>query len=116
MDLMKSACNLAAPLVALKNKRRQTYWWSAEIAELRNIAVKARRIWCIKHCSNNVDVIRKKDAYAKAKKALRNAIKKAKNAAWTELINSIDSDPWGLPYKLVMGRLRRSSPALSDSG
>lgn len=116
MDLMKSACNAAAPVVALKNKRRQTYWWSAEIAELRNIAVKARRNWCrSKYSSNNVDVICKKDAYTKAKKALRNVIKKAKNVAWTELINSIDSDPWGLPYKLVMGRLRRSSPALSET-
>lgn len=116
MDLMKSACNVAAPLVALKNKRRQTYWWSTEIAELRNITVKARRIWCrSKNSSNNVDVISKKDDYVKAKKTLRNAIKKAKNTAWTELINSIDSDPWGLPYKLVMGRLRRSSPALSET-
>lgn len=51
-----------------------------------------------------------------AKKALRNAVKKAKNAAWMELISSIDSDPWGLlPYKLVMGKLRRSSPALSET-
>jgi len=44
-DLMRNACNLAAPLVSCKNKRRQVYWWSEEISDLRRVAIRARRRW-----------------------------------------------------------------------
>jgi len=50
-----------------------------------------------------------------AKKSLRLEIRRAKSAAWAELISTLNSDPWGLPYKLVMGTLRKSSPALSET-
>lgn len=32
-----------------------------------------------------------------------------------ELIASIDEDPWGHPHRLVLNRLRRSSPGLTES-
>jgi len=32
-----------------------------------------------------------------------------------ELISTLNSDPWGLPYKLVIGKLRKSSPALTET-
>lgn len=53
-------------------------------------------------------------AYRDARRKLRGLIKKAKMNSWTELIASIEEDPWGLPYKLVMGRLGRSAPGLSE--
>lgn len=31
------------------------------------------------------------------------------------MIAAIDRDPWGLPYKIVMGKLRRSNPTLSET-
>jgi len=36
MSIMKNACNIAAPLVSCKNKRRQVYWWSGDISNLRS--------------------------------------------------------------------------------
>lgn len=30
-----------------------------------------------------------------------------------ELVATLDEDPWGLPYRLVLKRLRRSSPGLT---
>jgi len=48
------------------------------------------------------------------KKELRNAIKKSKVRAWDELIQTIDRDPWGLPYRIVIKKLRRSSPSLTE--
>lgn len=33
--IMTSACNVAAPLVAQKNARRQVYWWSEGVSRLR---------------------------------------------------------------------------------
>lgn len=116
MKIMNSACSVAAPLVSRRNRRRQAYWWSAEVAALRGSAVRARRLWSrSRRGGDPVDILAKRKAYAVAKKTLRKAIRKAKNASWAELITTIDSDPWGLPYKLVMGKLHRSSPALSET-
>ena len=39
---------------------------------------------------------------------LRIAIRKCKTESWKNLIETINSDPWGLPYKIVMDKLRRS--------
>ena len=39
---------------------------------------------------------------------LRIVIRKCKTESWGNLIKMINSDPWGLPYKIVMKKLRRS--------
>lgn len=44
MQIMKSACNVSAPLIKKNNVKRQAYWWSEEIAKHRRAAIKARRI------------------------------------------------------------------------
>ena len=36
------------------------------------------------------------------------AIRKCKTESWKNLIETINRDPWGLPYKIVMDKLRRS--------
>jgi len=53
--------------------------------------------------------------YRLAKKRLRTAIIAAKARAWGELLTLINEDPWGLPYKLVLGKLRPVSRALTES-
>lgn len=45
-----------------------------------------------------------------SRKALKFAIQKAKSHCWKEMLASVDSDPWGRPYKMVMGKLRGPSP------
>ncbi|KAL4100866.1 hypothetical protein QTP88_020895 [Uroleucon formosanum] len=45
-----------------------------------------------------------------AKRDLVRAIKKAKEAAWKNLCDQVQNDPWGLPYKLIMGKLTRPPP------
>ncbi|KMQ89978.1 reverse transcriptase [Lasius niger] len=52
--------------------------------------------------------------YKAARKDLRLEINRLKARAWQELIESVDRDPWGLPYKLVLGKLRTASPGLSE--
>lgn len=42
-EIMHSACNAAAPIIKSKNNKRQVYWWSDRIAELRRTATKCRR-------------------------------------------------------------------------
>ncbi|RLU24749.1 hypothetical protein DMN91_002839 [Ooceraea biroi] len=53
--------------------------------------------------------------YRTAKRELCAEIKKAKDEAWQALLDSVDEDPWGLPYKVVLSRLRRSSPGLTET-
>jgi len=53
--------------------------------------------------------------YRSAKRFVWAAIRKAKVRCWQELITSIDEDLWSLPYRLVMGRLRRSTPGLTET-
>ncbi|KAL4122766.1 hypothetical protein QTP88_015041 [Uroleucon formosanum] len=38
------------------------------------------------------------------------AIRKAKDEAWKKLCDDVEHNPWGLPYKLVMGKLSRPPP------
>ncbi|KMQ91066.1 reverse transcriptase [Lasius niger] len=52
--------------------------------------------------------------YRRKKKDLRRAIRKAKVKAWSDLIRTIDEDTWGLPYRIVMNRLRCSSPGFTE--
>lgn len=52
--------------------------------------------------------------YKKDKKDLIMAIFHAKEESWKLLIREIDRDPWGIPYKLVMNKLRLSSTGLTE--
>lgn len=45
---------------------------------------------------------------------MRIEINKAKHAAWKELIETIDTDSWGLPYKVVLSRLRKAKPGITE--
>lgn len=38
------------------------------------------------------------------------AIKRAKGDAWKKLCDLVEQNTWGLPYKLVMGKLWRPPP------
>lgn len=50
-------------------------------------------------------------------KALRLAVRNKENA-WKALCDSVDQDPWGLPYRLVTKKLlgRRPIPELTALG
>lgn len=59
-----------------------------------------------------------RDAARLAKRELVQAIRDAKEAAWTELLEFVDTDPWGKPYRLVMSKLgaRRPIPGIHLPG
>lgn len=46
--------------------------------------------------------------YRMAKASLKYKMKKAKNEAWKELVASVQEDPWGLPYKVVLNKLKKA--------
>lgn len=114
-EIITTACDFAMPR-AKNPKRPGVYWWSSEIQNLRKDTQKARRMWQkVKAKGKNLEIIlEKEEAFRSIKKELGNTIKRAKRRAWEELINTIDRDPWGLPYRIVLGKLRRSSPSLTE--
>jgi len=54
-------------------------------------------------------------AYKEAKKALQRAIKRAKDKAWAELLETLNEDPWGRPYLIVRKKLRSGGPRITES-
>lgn len=50
-------------------------------------------------------------ALRESQRVLRSAIAKAKSAAWKELLATLEHDPWGRPYRIVMQRLKSSVAA-----
>lgn len=115
-SVLIEACNFSMPKAKTVN-RRSTYWWNSIIEGKRNISKEARRkVQRERRRSNNeIDRIeRAEEEFRTAKKELRKEINKAKHIAWKELIESIDEDPWGLPYKMVLGKLRKSKPGITE--
>jgi hypothetical protein len=92
----------------LKNPhhRKGAYWWTPEIAQARKLCIAARRKVCRARrrgtCHDTIIL-----GLRAARKFLRWEIKKSKQRKWRELIESIDRDPWGLPYQIVMGKIGR---------
>ncbi|KAL4101252.1 hypothetical protein QTP88_021272 [Uroleucon formosanum] len=78
---------------ALRLRRRQTLEFNEERADAELAATNS--------------------AYREAKKQLKIAILRSKRTCWKELISSVDADPFGKPYKLVMRKLRGRPPTAS---
>ncbi|KMQ89582.1 reverse transcriptase [Lasius niger] len=114
--IITEACDASAPRIVGHKAKSCAYWWSDVIADLRKKSVKARRAWTRSKKRNSPEETEKyRSVYRQAKKTLRKEINKAKISAWCELIRTVDADPWGLPYRIVLKRLRRASPSLTET-
>jgi len=113
-SIMRRACDVAMPRQPGRfKKRKSTYWWNEEISKKRKECIMLRRKW--KRAKKTESNIEKEKDYRQAKKELRVMIVKAKAVAWQELIKTINDDPWGLPYRLVLNKLRRNTPTLTET-
>jgi len=59
-------------------------------------------------------ILKLEEVYRSRKRDLRIEVKRAKASAWDDLIRTIDQDPWGLPYRIVLKKLRRSTPSITE--
>lgn len=102
-------CNASMPKVRTRPLKRQVFWWSEEIAELRKACVVARRQYTRHRRRRNRDPELDEqfyEPYRTSKKVLKTAIVRAKENARKELLRSLDRDPWGRPYKTVRAKIR----------
>ncbi|KAL6419755.1 hypothetical protein ACFW04_011222 [Cataglyphis niger] len=115
---MKMACDNSAPKALPPQGKKSMYWWNDTIAETRADTNAAYRAWKrIRRIRNpnphEEELLRQR--YRIARKKLRAEINTAKSVAWKELLDVVESDPWGLPYRLVLNKLRSSSCNILDN-
>lgn len=113
---MRHKCGLATNRITSNAPRGNKYWWTEEIADARKACIAARRrLTRARGRSRFGPMDALYFAYKDCRKHLRRLIKHSKTRCWEELIQGIENDPWGLLYKVVMGKLRRSSPTLTET-
>lgn len=116
---LRDACDCAMPKLSQHNKRKPVSWWSKELDELRNNACACRRAYQrIRKRQDGTDFAVEARAMRESRKAFVIAIKEAKKREWNDLIEMLDRDPWGIPYKAVMKKLsrRRAIPGIGQPG
>lgn len=90
------------------------YWWDEKVAIKRRECNRYRRKCMGKKKKNNCEEEKKQKAekeYKKARKTFRCQIWRNKRAAQNELLEDLERDPWGRPYRQVMNRIRSSISA-----
>ncbi|XP_053989808.1 uncharacterized protein LOC128882247, partial [Hylaeus volcanicus] len=116
-ESLTAACDAAMPR-ARKLSRRAAYSWSDEIAALRATCSAARRRFTKARRRRNRDPAREAalyEVYREATVDLQRAIRRAKASAWGELLRTLDKDPWGRPYRIVLGCMRPAAPPVTES-
>ncbi|GJQ70297.1 hypothetical protein Trydic_g22735 [Trypoxylus dichotomus] len=108
MSGIASACDASMPRKVPRHCKRAAYWWTAEIAELRRRCLRLRRI--AQRAGNREEANIRSAEHREAKKSLRRAINESKARHWKDMVSDVDSDPWGLGYKLVTRRLGAMKP------
>jgi len=127
---VSAACDFAFPARRTPNPRKPpVHWWKADIEALRADCTRAKRR--VTRMNARVSRLRSRQnqefdderaeaelaatngAYREAKKLLKIAIQRSKRTCWKELISSVDADPFGKPYNLVMRKLRGPPPTAS---
>jgi hypothetical protein len=113
-----AVCDAAMPKAKSLPGKRQVYWWSTDIAELRSACSTARRAYTRSRRRSARDSIREDqlyDIYKEAKKSLQLAISRAKSASWNEIIQDLDRNPWSRTYKAARNKLRTQSIPITES-
>lgn len=116
---LEDACNSCMPKGVYTWGKKPVYWWSQEISERRKECLAARRR-CkrVRRRGIQDEGAPQRAAYKEARFKLKAAIMDSKEKCWKKLCLQVESDPWGLPYKIVTKKLvgRRKIPELSAPG
>lgn len=98
-------------LSAGRSDKKKVYWWHSEIAAARSLCQATRRRIQRqrKRHSDQTTIEGMEEELRGLRRDLRKKIKRAKGRAWNELIKTVDRDVWGMPYKIVRGKLGQSS-------
>ncbi|XP_011147562.2 uncharacterized protein LOC105188039 [Harpegnathos saltator] len=115
MSILAQACDASMPRVRSYPKR-SAWLWTDQIADLRRESVHLRRAFGRVRNDPDSDseaVLAAQKDFCVAVKALREAIGAARGKGWDTLLLSLDADPWGRPYRIVMQKLKPWTPPLT---
>ncbi|KAJ8977407.1 hypothetical protein NQ317_003188 [Molorchus minor] len=111
MQLIQRACDQSMPRKRPPHGRKKAvYWWTEEIADLRRQCLRLRRVATRARRRNEEMAAEAHEEFRLARRNLKQTIYRSKKAKWEELRQSVDTDPWGLGYKIVMRKLGSYSP------
>lgn len=97
------------------DRHRLAYLWNEEIAEKRKTCIQRRRLFQRAETRDkNGD--HEREAWWLSRKELRIAIRVSQGKAWKQLINDVETDAWGLLYKIVTKKLNRRPPGALTTG
>lgn len=116
MRAVGEACEAASFGNGGSRSRPSKYWWTREIAEARRWCTKTRRNYArairAHRSGNEEDRQMKLEQLRLARRSLKWLISKSKERAWKTLCDEVETNPWGLGYRLVTGKLKSMCPAL----
>lgn len=109
-------CDLTMPRVG-KRLTRSVFWWSEDLARLRHDSVRCsgRFTRACKRGANADEIAELYESRKQARRAYKLAIRKAKAVAWDQMLDTVNGDPWGKPYLIVMGRMRPAFPPICET-
>lgn len=109
-SLVEKVCSLASPPTPHPKRKKPVqpkYWWNSKIAAARKACIAARR--AIKRAKGDKEAIGKVlETYQKCRAILRKEIRDSKKRCWHELIAEVEGDPWGRPYQIVIGKMKKT--------
>ena len=112
VESVTAACDMSLPPRSTHpGGRTPVYWWNGRIAAARTECVRRRRLRTRSRgrCFDGAAAASAEAEYREARKVLKHCIREAKAKCWAELVKSVDDDPWGKPYKVVLKKLRGPS-------
>lgn len=91
----------------IRGKKPKT-WWSPEVAEARAEVNRRRRVYTRARRAGRTEcMIRGElEGLKKARRALKKVILAAKDRWWQELVDGVDRDMWGRPYRTALKSLK----------
>ena len=85
------------------------YWWSVEIGNFRRMTIKSRRKVQRTWMRGTNDATRLSKEFKENKKKLARMIMNSKERCRKEFYATLDRDPWGLPYKMIIAIFREEA-------
>lgn len=104
--VITEACNASIQRRPISYHRKPVYWRVEGLAKLKR---KCNQCWRKFQPNRKTRMVKEHEAYKEARRVLRLHTSKAE--CWKKLIDLINQDPWGLPYEIVMRKLRKSQAA-----
>ncbi|XP_018377832.1 PREDICTED: uncharacterized protein LOC108770659 [Trachymyrmex cornetzi] len=98
-------------------KKPHAYWWNDEIAELRRACNACRRRVTRARARVNVPPEEIGTLWGELRdrrRDLRGSIARSKAKLWKELVDDLERDPWGTPYRVVLQKLRSGGASVLE--